>query len=263
VRIYNRALSAGEVLKLYNNGMVKMSVTPQFAMTANLIGWWTFDGKNLINNVVDTSGNGRTGYLSIGFAPTTTVAGKIGQGFLFDGVNDVVNIADNAAFSFTNGSGTDSPFSISTWAYINNITTATTQFMVAKTNASQFEWLLGYQSSTVRLEVDESLGTIWIGRQAPLTVASHQGQWTHIVATYSGSETNAGIKVYLNGAQADNANNSAGSYTGMTNGTALVTLGASDGATNFFPGQLDDARIYNRELTATEVLQLYNLGRFK
>ena len=66
-------------------------------ITANnigLVGWWTFDGPDLLQNAKDKSGQGNTGYLA-GFTSTTTVPGKIGQALQFDGSNDYVQIADH------------------------------------------------------------------------------------------------------------------------------------------------------------------------
>jgi hypothetical protein len=53
------------------------------------------------------------------------------------------------------------------------------------------------------------------------------------------------------------------SKTMTTNATAgTVTIGRNTyGGVEYFPGQLDDIRIYNRALTAGEVRQLYNVGR--
>ena len=53
------------------------------------------------------------------------------------------------------------------------------------------------------------------------------------------------------------------SKTMTTNATAgTVTIGRNTyGGVEYFPGQLDDIRIYNRALTATEVRQLWQIGR--
>ena len=99
VRIYNRALSAAEILNLYRAGSAKVNVS-NTAATANgggnlanglVGGWWTFDGKNMINNVADSSGNGNNGDM-IGFTSTSSavVPGKLGQALKFNGVNQYV-----------------------------------------------------------------------------------------------------------------------------------------------------------------------------
>ena len=41
---------------------------------------------------------------------------------------------------------------------------------------------------------------------------------------------------------------------------ASARMGDDSLGNSFFPGSLDDVRVYNRELTPAEVKQLYNLG---
>src|SRR3989344_8772308 len=57
-----------------------------------LVGHWTFDGKNVVNGVaLDSSGNGNNANL-INIATSTFYSyGKIGQGFNFDGTNDIAS----------------------------------------------------------------------------------------------------------------------------------------------------------------------------
>jgi hypothetical protein len=82
--------------------------------------------------------------------------------------------------------------------------------------------------------------------------------WSHLMGTYNGSTT----KAYLNGVEI-----SSWSQTGtITDGTYVVGTyggGLTDGVHNF-NGLIPIARIYNRGLSAAEVLQNYNSerGRF-
>ena len=69
-----------------------------------LVGHWTFDGPDTINNIVDKSGQGNTGYLDFGASgntATTSTPGKIGQTMEFDGTDDYVNINDDNSLSST------------------------------------------------------------------------------------------------------------------------------------------------------------------
>ncbi len=47
----------------------------------------------------------------------------------------------------------------------------------------------------------------------------------------------------------------------MTN-TDTLDIGIMSNGSFYFPGTIDDVRIYNRALSASEVKQLYNLGRY-
>ena len=95
VRIYNRALSAAEVTRLYQLGATsKISKTLQGrdSLTSGLVGWWTFDGPDMLTNVADKSGQNDNGNLIHSGSGTTTAPGKVGQALTFDGINDYVTL---------------------------------------------------------------------------------------------------------------------------------------------------------------------------
>jgi len=50
-----------------------------------------------------------------------------------------------------------------------------------------------------------------------------------------------------------------GTFTGIMNGNGPFTIGQTSGF--YFAGNVDDARVYNRALSDTEIKQLYNAGR--
>ena len=60
VRIYNRALSTAEISQLYKQGGGKISKAPTGITTGlntRLVGWWTFDGKDVnATQVLDKAG---------------------------------------------------------------------------------------------------------------------------------------------------------------------------------------------------------------
>jgi hypothetical protein len=106
VRIYNRALSADEIKRLY-----KMGATAKLGVVSNstslgkgLVGYWTFDGKDMAGNstageyAFDVSGNGNRGTLTNG---PKRVFGKIGQGILFNGGDDYVDAGTPSVLKIT------------------------------------------------------------------------------------------------------------------------------------------------------------------
>jgi hypothetical protein len=87
------------------------------------------------------------------------------------------------------------------------------------------------------------------------------GKWHQAVATWNGST----ISLYVDGVSDATAVSFSGSL--RTNQTNSLTIGADDAAIgagstplNYFNGTIDDVRIYNRALSATEVANLYHLG---
>jgi hypothetical protein len=83
-------------------------------------------------------------------------------------------------------------------------------------------------------------------------------EWTHVAATYDG----ASLKVYLNGVLEDEGVYTNGIYPG-TNDLAIsgAVGGASPGGViNPFPGLIDEPALYNRALSVSEILAIYNAG---
>jgi hypothetical protein len=80
------------------------------------------------------------------------------------------------------------------------------------------------------------------------------GVWYHIAAQHSP----AGLRVFLNGVVDGSA-----SYTADPNvSSGPFWIGGQNGYANrYFSGFIDDARIYNRALSAPEIRQLYIGGR--
>jgi hypothetical protein len=82
-----------------------------------------------------------------------------------------------------------------------------------------------------------------------------EGDWVHIVGVYD--ETNATI--YINATQEDQDARTAGNIT-----NALVKqIGRDTTSTRYYNDQIAQPRIYNRALTATEVLRNYNADKSK
>lgn len=80
--------------------------------------------------------------------------------------------------------------------------------------------------------------------------------WTHISVTFKNGE----IKIYINGTL-DKSYTALSKYIPVNN--LPLRIGATQPLTGFeyqsFTGKIDDIRIYNRALSASEILQLYNL----
>jgi hypothetical protein len=80
------------------------------------------------------------------------------------------------------------------------------------------------------------------------------GQWVHAVATYNG----ATMRLYLNGVLVGSMS-AAGTIT--VNSGIPVAIGRNPQAYGPFDGIIDQVRIYNRELTTSELGSLYNSGQ--
>ena len=84
-------------------------------------------------------------------------------------------------------------------------------------------------------------------------------EWPHVVAVNDGTGDASGMHLYLDGVEITIVTgDTLGSNSILINQT--VNIGAATGNGQYFTGKIDDARIYNRALTAAEIKQLYKLG---
>jgi hypothetical protein len=85
--------------------------------------------------------------------------------------------------------------------------------------------------------------------------------WTHVCITWSGGSSSSDVTIYMNGSSvAATGTNGAGSA--VSDAASGFWIGNSDNNTaRTFDGIIDEVRIYNRELSAPEVKQLYDMGR--
>jgi hypothetical protein len=291
VRLYNRVLSVAEIKQLYILGneshqasspQVTATSTCTTGLSCGLVGYWTFDGKDTswtsasAGTTLDKSGSGGTGTLTGMSQVATPGFGKYGQALNFrGGVGEYVNVADANRYSFGNGT-TDTPFSLSAWIqYDSSLSGSYSQWpVICKwTDIGNAEWcfyinysdLVGGQTGNgLTLQINKSGGTtdrFIVEGRTPVP----RDKWSHVVATYDGSSTSAGMKVYLNGVQETTDLFTAGTYTAMSNLAAHVDIGGLISANNSFDafakGKIDDVRMYNRALSAAEILRLYNGGR--
>ncbi|MCB9816610.1 LamG domain-containing protein [Candidatus Nomurabacteria bacterium] len=267
VRIYNRALTADEVQQLYSMGEgTKISTTVKSAnspLETGLVGHWTFDGPDVrwqdtSSEIKDATANANDGNATTTMSPgASPVRGLFGQALTFDGAYDYIEFADDDIFSFTDGAGTDKPFSISAWIKPDG---GANQSIITKFSPSS-EWAFAISSSRLSMFLCHAPSCLTrIGRQDFSGMSPYTGEWTHVMATYSGSETSAGVKLYINGQRVDDTDLTSGSYTGMSNTASVVTLAGPPSA-GLFSGEIDDVRVYDRELSATEVGMLYQVAQ--
>jgi len=244
LRVYNRALSPAEVQNLYN-------------FAPGPVGYWDFNiGTG--NNAPDISGNNNNG----GWAGTLGnqwKAGKFGKAGNFNGTNNSVSIADKDLFSFGDATS-DKPFTVSLWAKPNTLDLSVGNWLVNKRdNSTGDEWHLTFSQGKVSWTMFGTDNTHYINVKNNSVSAT--GQWLYITATYDGSGSTSGMKIYVNGTPAATTAATGGTYTAMHNGTAPVVIG-KPGFTSgyYFDGLLDDVKIYNYVRTPKQIVEDMNAG---
>ncbi len=258
VRIYNRALSAGEIARMYNAGATSLGVSKRAnkgSLQNGLVGHWTFDGKDMpLGTVRDVSSQGNHGSMVDMATSTSRIAGKVGQGIKFDGIDDYINIPDGDTLDgFTNTT-------VALW--INPSSLSGSQQLVNKyePTGDQRSYTLVFENSGIirwAFSNDGTSGTFgdW---DTDSTVITSTGTWYHVVITHQDAANN--VDIYINGSEVASTLKT-GSVTSIHSGTAELSLGIyKPTLVNPFNGYMDDVRIYNRALSSEEVRRLYEIG---
>jgi len=249
-RIYNKILSADEVMAVYRQNETSMNTTQTTKSTNGLVGYWTFNGSDIGTTVRDVTGNGWNGYLVGANNSTSTrkTIGKSGQAFSFGGFNTGgINVGSSTAL-------VPSRFTVSAWV---NPNTLTYQYNYILSNARDCcgtyngiemyffnNNLYGgiYNSSNYRVSVGTSIAT---------------STWGHAAFTYDGSN----MRLYFNGDLVKTQAQTVDPGSQSSFPTYIGSMGNGSGSVYTFNGKLDEVRLYSRALSDSEVKQLYLMGK--
>lgn len=175
----------------------------------------------------------------------------------FDGVDQHIILANPANFHF-NVAGADQPFSISAWVKMDDAT----DFRIAcKGGTADREWIFTINASDKMAfgVYSDAAGNNRFTMIADTTQTADEGSWHHYCVTYDGSEIITGIIFYRNGSLLASTGLPGGSYTGMRDSGDNVWVSGWDGA-GYADGKIDELAVFDKELSAAEVLAIYNLG---
>lgn len=213
-------------------------------LAVGLVGYWTFDGNRLIQNVTDSVG-GQNGRL-ISFTSTTTTRGQIGQALTFDGVDDYVRGTNSVSITSTQTS-------VSVWVNVGTGGLNPRVFDISDgTNSIQL-LIEGVSNkwATKHTQYNTSLDALaW---STPVL-----GKWQHLVAVFDSAGSTSAF--YVNGVRQTSAANFTVGPSGVANVFSFGERSDAVNGTIYFGGLMDDVRLYNRALSAQEVEQLYKLG---
>lgn len=255
LRIYSRALSAGEIAVLYASKPATATNVNKTVAKNNsavnlqngLVGHWTFDGKNMTATQATDIAGGNTGTLTGG---VTKVTGKIGQGLKFDGGSGYVNLGSVAALNPTN-------ITVSAWVFAKNIPAGGVSYYGMQNAGGNIYRATDVDASgnLYWMQSDGSGNRRWYQTNSPVLSLN---KWYHVVVTQTGATAPS---IFVDGVLAP-------SSVVLSQGNEVVpstqisTIGRQGAwATDlYWNGYVDDVRIYNRALNAAEIAALYTAG---
>lgn len=217
-----------------------------------LTGYWPLDGGSG-TSADDASGNGNMGTLTGSPAWTAASSCKKGDCITFDGTDDYINIPDNSEIN-------PAHMSISAWFYASEINFASQPYptVMKKENGGAYYTIeicthdggASCNSGTNDKEVafafynGSGINPGYYTQQITLNT------WYFVAGTYDGTTA----KLYINGTEVSSTTTSGNIVTN----TSPLTIGRDPNLGRFFDGRIDEVRVYDRGLTAAEILALYN-----
>jgi hypothetical protein len=194
-----------------------------------------------------------------------------GPSMRFDGVSDVVAFAApvGSAFSFTNGTD-DTAFSASFWVKMADLNT---NGLVAKYGSSTATQEWGITTTSVgklQFIIKDSSGRYHLINSESSALNKYLGKWVFITVTYAGAGPNSsnsfafanvGMQLHINAQAIAVTNTSSSSYGGMSSTNQAVTLGQYFSTAFTLDGEIRDVKLFNKELSAAEVREVYSNGQ--
>lgn len=224
----------------FNNLSRTVQVLTTTQPLSGLIAWWKFDTGSG-SSATDSSGNSNTG--TIVNSPSW-VAGQIGSYAL--------NFTA-ASSQYVRSSSSAAPQSTTVSAWIKPGTAGG----VVYSELGQAIVNSGWHDSQIEVETNNIVKTcVWIGSLACVNATSSltYNQWHHVAFTYD-------VTTHTLSSYYDGKNGPTSVVTKQYPGTLYFGIGSADstnaGNGNYFSGTIDDLRVYNRALSASEINQLY------
>jgi hypothetical protein len=217
-------------------------------LTDGLLAYYPFNG-----NANDETGNGHDGTLHGDPILATDRFGNANSAYSFDGIHDYVEITNTSAFGFKNES-----FSVSLWAQVrDNEGGYESFFHLGGSGGSRFPISKGtawWSGSRIYTEFNSGGACQVIsdkyGEELPLNT------WMHLVSVVNW-ETGK-LELYADGVpQLIGPHPDLVSFDFSFPSPTKLFFGMGPEKQNYLSGLLDDVRIYNRALTASEVYDLY------
>lgn len=239
VRIYNRPLTQEEITTLSTKPEPEPAKDP-------LVAHYDFDdaensGKDKTKNENDCKLEG----------DTTASEGKIGKGTSFDGNEDFVNCGNKESLNNLKS------FTYAAWIRISEEKTNTYGCIVCKDQ----QWAKKGLYLTGRVINNLQGYIVTDGQAANSTIPTRlmPGRWYHVAMTYDDSGDKK-IHLFLDGKEPASYTKQTAAVGELTDDAAQQLMLSQNIREREFNGDMDDARVYKKALTAEEIQTLFNEG---
>jgi hypothetical protein len=202
---------------------------------AEMIAHWTFD-EGTGNIAHDSTVNANNGTIYNG----NWASGVLNGALQFNGSSTYAVVPNSSSLNITGS------ITVSAWLKINSIPTNYVGIVAKGEGDPSYNLEFNASGASVGLVFADS------SYHGANSNALTTNTWYLITGTYDMSQ----IKLYVNG-NLQGVTNYTGTY--QSNSEPLYIGNQQPGAGRYYNGLLDDLRIYNNALTASEIQQLYNV----
>ena len=231
-------------MTIYINSKYDENQSIGTALTSGLLGMWHLD-EDTGNYAYDASGKGYTGTLQ---NSPSWVAGKYGYAIQLVAASTQYIKGVGEPFSFP-----DTTFSVCFWFQTTAASGA--PFAQDGCESTGAGWYTNISGGTISILFKPSTTSFYTS-----TGGYNDGKWHNVVVVGTTSTTvaaNCNAIFYVDGSLVATSGSQSTAYNPAT---LPWTIGARGDGSVPFNGIIDEARIYNRGLSVTEVTQLYNEG---
>ena len=225
------------------------SLWRQHSRYQGCVGHWLMTEKGG-SRLFDLGGYGNHGTLTAMDPATDWLLGAHGPVLDFDGVDDYVDCGNPASLQLTKS------MTIATWYKFTGTPPGSDYVLLSKKDQGDS----GYTFSGGTVDNGPIQGYIQVAITATTEVLRYStttlvaGTWYHLCGVYNAVAQT--LSMHLNGVL-DNGSLVGTVPSAQYNPAASVKIGTRTTTSGLFTGQLEDIRIYNRALLASEVLSLY------
>lgn len=210
--------------------------------TNGLLGYWPLNSieDGTAEDVVGSNNGTPAGGIS-------SVSGQVDQAASFDGADDYVNVPDDPSLDLTES------LTLAAWVKPSSNQDDYARIISREqSGVGNRQYNLGVDaSSTDPRTVVDTTGTDSV--EVSATVPFTDNEWHHAVMTFDDSDA---VRLYVDGSQKDSTPVSSSLVS--RGSTVKFGVPAHLPDKDFFTGRIDDVRIYDRALSASEVSDLYN-----
>ncbi len=226
------------VCSVLQTNQLQSQTLPSYLPSNGLVAWYPFNG-----NANDESGNGNHGTVN-GATLVVDRNGNTSSAYSFNGISDFIDLQS------TNGLNSSQGISMTMWFKWNGPNGI---------NNHQFIYLIAPNPNGGIVVSDNSVLSADVANcncvnDIGISTSIEQSVWYFVALTY---ELNTGVlKMYINGVEVGTSQEEMYQY--YTTNNDGDRFGNYHFNSHYFLGEIDDAALFNRSLSPSEVYNIYN-----